>query len=193
MKKQNKPSKEELEIERKTRLNASISRLEKVVEKMDRKKDEMIVKAKNAKLKGSESSLKLAKVGLANALATKKRAEEMLMQLDILGSMRDIAESTKGFLEVVQDTCGDIRELTRDNNFAKVGKELTKTFEAVNMQSEGLATLMETGTVNMDAVNMDFSAELSDEIDLLIEGEAVAQENSMDEQIAQKLERLKAQ
>lgn len=193
MKKQNKPSKEELELERKTRLNASIARLEKVVEKMDRKKDEMIVKAKNAKLKGSESSFKLAKVGLANALATKKRAEEMLMQLDILGSMRDIAESTKGFLEVVQDTCGDIRELTRDNNFAKVGKELTKTFEAVNMQSEGLATLMETGTVNMDAVNMDFSAELSDEIDLLIEGEAVAQENSMDEQIAQKLERLKAQ
>lgn len=193
MKKQNKPSKEELELERKTRLNASIARLEKVVEKMDRKKDEMIVKAKNAKLKGSESSLKLAKVGLANALATKKRAEEMLMQLDILGSMRDIAESTKGFLEVVQDTCGDIRELTRDNNFAKVGKELTKTFEAVNMQSEGLATLMETGTVNMDAVNMDFSADLSDEIDLLIEGEAVAQENSMDEQIAQKLERLKAQ
>lgn len=189
MKKQE--DKEMLEIERKARLNRTLESLEHLVEKMDGKKDEMLEKARQAKLKGSQASLNLAKVGLANALSTKRRAEEMLMQLDILSSMRDITEITKGFLGVMQDICGDILQFTKDNNFSKVGKEVSRAFAAVNEQSEGIAAIMESSAYSLDTLNMQMSGDLNDEIDALIAGQAAASEDAMDDEIAKKLERLK--
>lgn len=180
-----------VEIERKTRLKETMESLSKLVEKMERKKDEMLEKARAAMARGSQTSLNLAKVGLANALSTKKRAEEMLLQLDIMSSMRDITELTKGFLTVVQDTCGDIQAFSKGNNFNRVGKEMSKAFEAVNEQSEGLAQLMEASTMSMDAMNFNFSADLQDEVDALIGGAAAAKEDAMDDEITAKIERLK--
>ena len=179
------------EIERKTRLKETMESLNKLVEKMERKKDEMQEKARAAMARGSQTSLNLAKVGLANALSTKKRAEEMLLQLDIMSSMRDITELTKGFLTVVQDTCGDIQAFSKNNNFNKVSKEMSKAFEAVNEQSEGLSQLMESSTMSMDALNFNFSVELQDEVDALIGGAAAAKEDAMDDEITAKIERLK--
>ena len=179
------------EIERKTRLKETMESLNKLVEKMERKKDEMLEKARAAMARGSQTSLNLAKVGLANALSTKKRAEEMLLQLDIMSSMRDITELTKGFLTVVQDTCGDIQAFSKNNNFNKVSKEMNKAFEAVNEQSEGLSQLMESSTMSMDALNFNFSVELQDEVDALIGGAAAATQDAMDDEITAKIERLK--
>lgn len=179
------------EIERKMRLKETMESLNKLVEKMERKKDEMLEKARAAMARGSQTSLNLAKVGLANALSTKKRAEEMLLQLDIMSSMRDITELTKGFLTVVQDTCGDIQAFSKNNNFNKVSKEMNKAFEAVNEQSEGLSQLMESSTMSMDALNFNFSVELQDEVDALIGGAAAAKEDAMDDEITAKIERLK--
>lgn len=183
--------KEMMEIERKARLNRTLETLGALVEKMDRKKDEMLEKARAAKLKGSQSSLNLAKVGLASALATRRRAEEMLMQLDIMASMKDIAGVTQDFLSVVSDTCGDIMQFTKNNHFGKVNKEVTKAFAAMNAQSESLDLLMESSTFSFDAMNMGISDDLNSEIDALISGQAAASEDAMDDEITQKIERLK--
>lgn len=191
MKKMPKEDKEMLEIQRKTRLKETLESLNNLVEKMDRKKEEMLEKARSAMARGSQTSLNLAKVGLANALSTRKRAEEMLLQLDIMSSMRDITELTKGFLSVVQDTCGDIMAFSKDNNFNKVSKEMEKAFNAVNEQSDGLARLMEGSSLSLDALNFNFSNELQDEVNALIEGQAAASENAMDDEISAKIERLK--
>ena len=179
------------EIERKTKLKETMESLNKLIEKMDRKKDEMLEKARAAMARGSQTSLNLAKVGLANALSTRKRAEEMLLQLDIMSSMRDITELTKGFLSVVSETCGEIQAVSKGNNFNKVSKEMAKAFEAVNEQSDGIAELMESSSMSMDALNFNFSGELQDEVDALIGGTAAAAENAMDDEITAKIERLK--
>ena len=179
------------EIERKTKLKETMESLNKLIEKMDRKKDEMLEKARAAMARGSQTSLNLAKVGLANALSTRKRAEEMLLQLDIMSSMRDITELTKGFLSVVSETCGEIQAFSKGNNFNKVSKEMAKAFEAVNEQSDGIAELMESSSMSMDALNFNFSGELQDEVDALIGGTAAAAENAMDDEITAKIERLK--
>lgn len=189
MKKQE--NKELLELERKTKFNKTIESLNALVEKMDKKVGEMLEKARTAKLKNSQSSLNLAKVGLANALSTKRRAEQMIMQLDIMSSMRDISELTKGFLSVVQDACGDISEFTKNNNFGKVSKEVNKAFAAANQQGEMLEQMMEFNTGSLDALNFNFSDELNDEIDTLINGQAAASEDAMDDEIAKKIAQLK--
>lgn len=189
MKKQE--NKELLELERKTKFNKIIESLNELVEKMDKKIGEMLEKARNAQLKNSQSSLNLAKVGLANALSTKRRAEQMIMQLDIMSSMRDISELTKGFLSVVQDACTDIFEFTRNNNFGKVSKEVNKAFAAANQQGEMLEQMMELNVGSLDALNLGFSEELNEEIDTLINGQAAASEDAMDDEIAKKIEQLK--
>lgn len=189
MKKQE--NKELLELERKTKFNKTIESLNSLVEKMDKKVGEMLEKARTAKLKNSQSSLNLAKVGLANALSTKRRAEQMIMQLDIMSSMRDISELTKGFLTVVQDACEDISEFTKGNNFGKVSKEVNKAFAAANQQGEMLEQMMSFNVGSLDALNFNFSDELNDEIDTLINGQAAASEDAMDDEIAKKIEKLK--
>ena len=190
MKKQE--NKELLELERKTKFNKTIESLNSLVEKMDKKVGEMLEKARTAKLKNSQSSLNLAKVGLANALSTKRRAEQMIMQLDIMSSMRDISELTKGFLTVVQDACEDISEFTKGNNFSKVSKEVNKAFAAANQQGEMLEQMMNFNVGSLDALNFNFSDELNDEIDTLINEQAAASEDAMDDEIAKKIEKLKS-
>lgn len=189
MKKQ--ANKELLELERKAKFDKSITDLNNLVEKMDKKVAEMLEKARVAKLKNSQSSLNLAKVGLANALSTKRRAEQMIMQLDIMSSMKDISALTKGFLTVVQDACDDIAVFTKGNNFGKVSKEVNKAFAAANQQGEMLEQMMSFNVGSLDALNFSFSDELNDEIDTLINGQAAASEDAMDDEIAKKIEQLK--
>lgn len=189
MKKQ--ANKELLELERKARFDKSITDLNNLVEKMDKKVAEMLEKARVAKLKNSQSSLNLAKVGLANALSTKRRAEQMIMQLDIMSSMKDISELTKGFLTVVQDACDDIAIFTKGNNFGKVGKKVNKAFAAASQQGEMLEQMMSLNVGSLDALNFNFSDELNDEIDALINEQAAASEDALDDEIAKKIEQLK--
>lgn len=186
-----KKDKEMLEIEKKARMKQTMESLNSLVVKMENKKAELTEKAKEARRKNSAANFNLAKVGLANAIATQKRAADMLMQLDIMTSMREVSELSKGFLECIGDTCKDINRFAKDNNFAKANKQLQQAYSVVNEQDDKLAMLMESGAMAAEEMNFAFSDEINGEIEALLGDDAAPAGDSLDDEISKKLEKLR--
>ena len=180
------------EVDRKVKFNQTIQRLNEIVEKVDIRINDLSAKARIAKEKKSESSLKIAKVGLASALSTKHRAEQMIIQLDVMSSMSDITELTKDFLSLTEDACDDIFKFSKGTNPSKVNKKMTKAFAQVNSQSNMLNEMMEFSESAFNAFDVELPDDVNAEVDSIINSSPNAdQESSYDDLIEKKLNQLK--
>lgn len=186
-----KKDKEMIEIEKKIKIKNAMDEMQAFVTKSEAKKEELLDKARKAKARNDSQSYKLACMGLASTMASKKKAEQMLLSMEVIISLKDISKMTTGFLSCMETLSKEVGVLAKNNKFGKVSKEFNKAMAEVNMQSDGLENLMEDLSMSSDNLDLGISSEFQQEIEKMLEQDIISNESELDLEIDKKLEQMK--
>lgn len=194
-KKMTEAQKRMLDMKQKMEIDRTINTLNTKSTDLQAKIDELVIKAKDAQKKGSKSALQIAKTGLANAISTKNHIDEMICQLDIVCSMKDIATITNDFLGTVDNLCDSINQYSKELDFKNVNKQLSVSMENSERTISELDKMMNSLLESSSVQNYKMSGEVSNEIDNLLVDEPSETESNkqteLDDEISKRLADLK--
>ena len=193
-KKMTEAEKKVAQIKHKMQLEKTMAELNGKSEELDQKINVLVEKAKDAKKRGSKTALSVAKMGLSNAIGTKRHIEDMICQLDVMCSMKDIAQINKDFLGVVGGLCKDINTFSKDISYQDIEKDLSESLANTENTMLELDNTMNRLMDSSNVQNFKISNEISSEIDNLLadDDELMQQENELDNEISRRLSQLKA-
>ncbi len=187
-----KKNKSLIELEKKAKIKQALEELAIFVDQLEKKKNALIDNAKTAKRRNDKPRYRLACIGLANAIASKNKAEQMLLSMDIMMTIKDVSRMTSDFLGCMGTLCKEVSSISKNNNFTKVSKEFSKAMISFDIQSQGLDTLMEEAIANFDTMDIGLDQSIIKEIETMIDFETTLDEEELEKSIEEKLELIKS-
>ena len=112
-------SKEEKALEAKLAIKRSIQDLQKCDKSLDRKKEEMIKHAQEAKRQGITQQYNMALSSLKMILGYQKRTRAMILQIKMAESMRDLTSMSTKFVQTLGNVGKEMGALVKGADFAK--------------------------------------------------------------------------
>lgn len=163
-------SREELEREREERIKETSDKIKVQLITMNNKKDALLSNVVAARRKGLKEPENQARAVLARYLASIKRAEGMLLTLELAVQTRDLAKLNYEFLQCIGDLSDDISQSTQKFNAKKIEEKYTKALYNSSKQLDEIDKFLEIGDYAA-AVSADTNSysEFNEEIDMLIE------------------------
>ena len=140
-----KKSPEELKREREKKINDTIGSLRLQIVQLNKKKDVAFQKVYDARQKGLKEQEEQARGLLKQTMAASKRAEGMLMTLELAKESRDLAELNMNFLQSIGDLSDDILEAgkkTSASQTKKIGNKYAKALFAAGKQKERIDDML---------------------------------------------------
>jgi hypothetical protein len=164
-----KLSKEELAAQRENRMNNVADKLNLQIAQMTKKQDTLLAKLLDARKMGLKPQEDQARALLARCLSGKKRAEGMLMTLELARESRDLAELNYQFLDCIGELSDELSSSVKKTNAKKTEKKYTKALYKASEQTRQLDEMLDAGNYDATA-SMDFGSlsEFDDEIDGLV-------------------------
>ena len=192
----NKPgflkSKQEKELEARIAVRQGIRDLEKVNKKLEKKKDEMLAFAREAREKGIKQQYAVATSGLKMIVNYQKRSEAMVLQAKMAESMRDLTTISSKFVNLMGNMGKEVSKVASGTNFAKNQMEFEKGMASAEMAMEQLETFMEDAGMGFADVQMS-DEELDAEIEALVSADVSGEADKMEDELAAKLNKLNSQ
>jgi hypothetical protein len=165
-----KMSKEELTAARELRMNTTADKLNMQISAMEKKQNALLDKLVEARRKGLKAQEEQARGLLGRCLASKKRAEGMLMTLELARESRDLAELNYQFLECIGDLSDDITIASGKTKAKKTEKKFTKALYKASEQTKQMDEFLESGDYAATAsVGVDNFSDFDEEIDALLQ------------------------
>lgn len=179
------------EIEKRMLVKKTINSMNKQIQVLEEQKKVFIEKAKRAKQLGLEDQVKLALVGYKMTVVQQRRAQEMLLNIEICSQMKDMTAMTSEFLAGMSVLSKQMSKLSKEKEFLKVQKEFEVAMEGVQTQSEQIELFMDSSKDSFAAASgvndsMDFS-----ETEVLVENQTAIEVAGGDAEIEKELERIK--
>ena len=170
-KKKNKKSPEELKAEREAKIREVQKGLKLQIVQLNKKKDSAFARVVEARNKGLSSQEKQARGLLKQTMAAGKRAEGMLMTLELAMESRDLAELNTEFLKGISVLSDDIVSASKDSaNVKQVEEKYKKAMFKMEKQKENIDEMIAVGEYSSAAsVNEDEYTEFDDEIDSMLD------------------------
>lgn len=187
-KKKEKKSPEELKKEREEKIANTSKSLRLQIIALDKKKDVAFNKLCEAKSKGLGEQEKQARGLLKQVMAASKRANGMLMTLELAIETRDLAELNLNFLDSISALSDDIISSGKQTNESRTKKAEDKYLKAMfvaNQQKENIDNMLSVGDyASVTASDTDSFTEFDTEIDEMLQsatlrGEIPAQRNKI--------------
>ena len=113
------------------------------IAKLEEQKKVYIDKAKQAKRAGLDGSYNLALSGLKATMSQSKRAQEMLINFEIVSQMRDMSAMTTEFLAGMGRLSKEMCKLTSEKQFTKVQQEFEKAMAASEQQTMNMELFLD--------------------------------------------------
>ena len=169
--KKNKKSPEEIKREREEKIRSVEKGLKLQIVQLNKKKDNAFAKVVEARNKGLTSQEKQARGLLKQTMAASKRAEGMLMTLELAMESRDLAELNTEFLKGISVLSDDIVAAGKDSaNVKQVEKKYKNAMFRMEQQKENIDQMIAVGEYSSAAsVNEDEYTEFDDEIDSMLD------------------------
>lgn len=168
-------------IEQKAKIKQTVSEMTDFVKKSEEKKLDLLAKAKKAKANGDNASFKLATFGLATTMALKNKVEKMISTIEIMNTMKEVSEMTKGFLGGMEVVCMELSESSKGLNFAGVMKGFNTAMGGVGKMFDGLDTFSDDVTLGFETMGMELDPGLSRQIQDMIESDVLSSEGNIDD------------
>lgn len=127
-------SKEQKAMEAKLALRRGIRDLKKWDRTLDKKKAEMIRLGQEAKRQGLKDQYALAFNGLKNIMSQQLRSKKMQLQLELVETMRDLAQVSSGFVGQMGRIGKEVEKIAGKTDFLKN----QMTFEKGMLSVEGM-------------------------------------------------------
>ena len=189
----NKPgflkSKQEKELEARISVRQGIRELEKTNKTLEKKKDEMLAFAREAREKGIKQQYAVAVSGLKMIINYQKRSEAMVLQAKMAESMKDLTRISSKFVNLMGNMGKEIAKVARSTNYAKNQMEFEKGMASAEMAMDQLESFMEDAGMGFTDIELG-EDELNDEIEALVSADVSAPADKMEDELAKKLPSL---
>lgn len=178
IKKKEKKSEAELKAERENRIVEVQKSLKLQIVGLNKKKDAALLKVVEAKKKGMQAQEKQARGLLKQALASCRRAESMLMTLELAVQSRDLAELNMNFLNSVGALSDDIIAAEKNtDSVKKVEEKYLKANYRMQKQKEDIDRMLSVGEyASVASMGEDEYSEFDDEIDEMVNDATFAED-----------------
>ena len=180
------------DVERRMLINRTINSMDKMIDKLEQKKQCYIEAGKNAKLQGLTSQYQFAIKALKITLVQQKRVQEMKLNFEITSQMNEMFEMTGEFLNGMSMLSKDMAMLTNAKNFGKVEKQFSEAMHAAQMQADSLGEFMKVtqSTIEQALPELDEDDLLAESLISGDQSEALA---DTDSDIEEELNKLRKQ
>ena len=161
-----KKSQEEIKRERDEKIASVAENLRLQVLAISKKTDMAVRKVKEAQMKGLPDQEKQARNQARQFLASKKRAEGMLMSLELAVQARDLSELNATFLTCLGELSDCVVADTNSVNTKKIEDKYMRSLYAQQKQAQQVDDMLAVGEYgNIASMNADSHLELDNELD----------------------------
>ncbi len=180
-------SKEERALEAKLALKRSIQELDRCDKSLERKKNEMIRHAQEARKQGIEQQYQIALNGLKMILGYQRRTQAMKLRIQMAESMRDLTNTSAEFVKILGSVGKEMGALVKGADFVHNQVEFQKGMLQADNIMQQLEGFMDTMDLTMDDMS---DEEMTREVEHLIDVTAAAQPDPVDDEIERRLRAL---
>lgn len=177
-------SKEQKAMEARLAVRRGISELKKCDRSLEKKKDEMIQHAQEAKAQGLTQQYGVAVSGLKMILAYQKRCKAMSLQMQMTESMRDLTVTSSKFVKLMGNVGKEVSKVAKSANFVKNQTAFEKGMMSAEDAMEQLEDFLEDAGMSFETQS---EADIDMEIENLIDSVGAAKIDSLDEEIDRRL------
>lgn len=177
-------SKAEKAIEAKLAIRQGINELKKSDRSLEKKKDEMIKFAQEAKKQGIMQQYNVAVSGLKMVLSYQKRCKAMMLQIQMTESMRDLTTLSSNFVKLMGNVGREVSKVTKSTNFAKNQLAFEKGMMSAEAAMDQLEGFLEDSGM---AFETDVEVDIDQEIENMIDTTGAAEINALDDEIDRRL------
>jgi hypothetical protein len=187
-------SRRERQIERTIQVQKTLGMFTGQIKKLRKQEDGYIQTARDARRAGAPQQEGLAKRALRATLAQRRRLEQELLTLKILSQIKEQTEAHAQFAKSLVAVSRTIADLFRSTDLASVEKQLDKAATQAGSMSERIDLFLSSASGVIFGEPTEAGEEVTDEeIDALIEEEAVDAEQAADDEIDQRLNEIRAE
>ena len=136
-------SKAEKEMEARMAIRDNIRELEKSKKAMQKKQDEMIKLAQEAKQKGVSQQYAMAVSGLKMIMAYQRRCDAMILQIKMTETMRDLTVMSSKFIKLMGNVGEEVTKVAKTANFAQNQMAFKKGLMASEAAMDQLESFLE--------------------------------------------------
>ena len=180
-------TKAEKAMEAKLAIRQGINELKKCDRSLEKKKEEMIRFAQEAKQQGITQQYDVAVNGLKMVLAYQKRCRAMILQIQMTETMRDLTTMSSKFVKLMGDVGKEVSKVTQSTKFLKNQVAFEKGVLASEAAMDQLEGFLEDSGM---AFETDTEADVDEEIRNMIDATGSAGSSAIDQEIEKKLAEL---
>ena len=144
-------SKREKEYKAKMLINKTKNDLQKTVDKLGKQKSEFLEIAKQAKAINDNDGFRSAYVGWKVSHSSQKRANMMLIKLNLTEQMKEIGEISKHFSESMVHISKQLADITKNTDYIATERNFTEAMDKINESEVYLEHFFENMDDTLDA------------------------------------------
>ena len=182
-------SKEQKQLEARLAIKRSIQELNKCDKSLERKKDEMIRHAQEAKRQGITQQYNMAMRSLKMILGYQKRTRAMVLQIQMTESMRDLTTMSTRFVETLGNVGKEMGALVKNANFAKNQLEFEKGMLQADNVMQQLEDFLDGTGMSLEEMS---DEEMNEEVERLIDVTGAAESDPVDDEIERRLKEIES-
>lgn len=168
--------------ERKVAARRTMQELKRFIDGAERMKTAYIEKAKQARTKNAYSSYELARSGLKTVMMQLAKAEEMLLNLELLTQYADFAKLSGGFVRGMDSVSKELTKAVAKTDFSKAEKLFHSALKKADIANDKMTALLGS-TSDGFSVAASLSDIVDSEIDKLVGNEIISAESEIDRKL----------
>lgn len=180
-------AKRELEIQKKISIRKTLNNMKSQSAKLDTFKKDYIEKARNAALINNKQTYNLAKQGLKLCLSKQRFLDSMIGNFEIALQMNEMNKVINGFVNGMNLVSEEMKGITSPIDITKAQQAYDKALANNEGQYEALDAFLKEAEGSLESFNGNETDVSDDEIDKLINNEALNSEAEIDKEIDQKI------
>lgn len=181
----------EKEIQTKIRIRKTLNSMKTQSSKLDSFKKDYIDKARKAALINNKQTYNLAKQGLKLCLSKQRFLDSMVANFEIALQMNEMNKVINEFVAGMNMIADDLKGVTSTIDIAKAQAAYDKALANNEGQYEALDAFLSEAESSIESFNGNESDVSEDEIDKLINSQAVDSETEMDDEIDKKIDAIR--
>ena len=177
-------SKGQRAMEAKMAVRRGVQDLKKCNRALEKKKEEMIKHAQEAKRQGISQQYQVAVSGLKMIMAHQKRAQAMVLQLQMTESLRDLTAMGTNFVNLLGSVGKEVGKISAAANFAKNQLAFEQGMLAADSAMEQLEDFLEGAGMSFGELSED---DMDAEIERMIDNSGAIKEDALDAEIEERI------
>ena len=181
----------EKEMQAKIRIKKTLNNMKSQSAKLDDFKKDYIEKARKAALINNKQTYSLAKQGLKLCLSKQKFLDSMIGNFEIALQMNEMNKLINEFVNGMNLIAEELKGVTSSIDITKAQMAYEKALANNQGQYEALDAFLAEAQSSIESFNTTDTDVSEDEIDMLINNQALDEESKFDDEIEQKIESIR--